>query len=85
MERIFLTKFILGMFFMRRVLHRENSIYGTKYVGKIEGTGEKIYIRRKSIYGEFIIWRFHCIQKVSTQIFHNFHWNTRPAEGGYIA
>jgi hypothetical protein len=36
---------------MRRVLHRENSIYGTKNVGKIEGTGEKIYMRRKSIYG----------------------------------
>jgi hypothetical protein len=60
MERIFLTKSILGMFFMRRVLHREYSIYETKNVGKIEGTGEKIYIRRKSIYGEFIIGRFHC-------------------------
>jgi hypothetical protein len=41
---------MLGMFFMRRVLLRENSIYGTKNVKKIEGTDEKIYIRRKSIY-----------------------------------
>jgi hypothetical protein len=44
------------MFFMRRVLHRENSIYRTKNnVRKIEGTDEKIYIGRKYIYGEIII------------------------------
>jgi hypothetical protein len=60
MDRIFLTKSISGMFFMRRVLHRENSIYGSKNVRNIEGTDEKIYIRRKSIYEEIIIWRFHC-------------------------
>jgi hypothetical protein len=68
MERIFPKKFILGMFFMRRVLHREISIYGTKNVGKIEGTNEKIYIRRKSIYGEFIIWRFHCRLKIDEKL-----------------
>jgi hypothetical protein len=55
MEGIFLTKFILGMFFMRRDLYREGSIYRIKNVRKIEGTDEKIYIRRESIYGGIII------------------------------
>jgi hypothetical protein len=46
---------------MRRDLYREGSIYRTKNVRKIEGTVEKIYIRRESIYGGIIIWRFDCI------------------------
>ncbi len=45
---------------MWRDLYREGSIYRTKNVRKIEGTGEKIYIRRESIYGGIIIWRFNC-------------------------
>jgi hypothetical protein len=45
---------------MRRDLFREGSIYRTKNVKKIEGTDEKIYIRRETIYGGIIIWRFDC-------------------------
>jgi hypothetical protein len=47
---------------MRRDLYKEGSIYRTKNVRKIEGTDEKIYIRRESIYGGIIIWRFDCIR-----------------------
>jgi hypothetical protein len=46
---------------MRRDLYREGSIYRIKNVRKIEGTDEKIYIMRESIYGGIIIWRFDCI------------------------
>jgi hypothetical protein len=45
---------------MRRDLYREGSIYRIKNVRKIEGTDEKIYIKRESIYGGIIIWRFEC-------------------------
>jgi hypothetical protein len=45
---------------MRRVLYREGSIYRIKNVRKVEGTDEKIYIRRESIHGGIIIWRLDC-------------------------
>jgi hypothetical protein len=45
---------------MRRDLYREGSIYRTKNMRKIEGTDEKIYIRRESIYGGSTVRQFEC-------------------------
>ncbi len=68
----------------------EGSIYRTKNVRKIEGTDEKIYIRRESIYGGIIIWRFDCIyptglgtnlkilrcEVMNSEFWNIFQWNS---------